>query len=122
MKRLLFATLAVAMAVYLLFSAFVQDFEINRYEDRQAVQQHKAIERGWVPALLPPSAYEIAETHDLDSNKVFGTFRYKEADEASLLAKLTDLHDQNGTMAWKGFLFRIDREHHQVKYRNRPSN
>ena len=121
MKKLLIASVAVAAAVYLLFTAFIQDFEINHYSDLQAVKEQQAIEKGWVPALLPPSAYEIAETHDLDSNEVYGTFRYKEPDEAALLSTLTDLHDQNGTMAWEGYLFRIDREKNRVSYRNRPA-
>jgi len=119
MKKLLIATIAVAAAVYLLFSVFVQDFNINHYQDIETVHDQQAIQKGWIPALLPPSAYEIAETHDPENREIFGAFKYKEADEAALLSKLTDLHDQNGTMAWESFLFRIDREKNLVKYRNR---
>jgi len=118
MKKFLIATIAVAAGIYLLFSIFIQDFKINHYQDLEAVHDQQAIQKGWIPALLPPSAYEIAETHDPENREIFGAFKYKEADEAALLSKLTDLHDQNSTMSWEGFLFRIDQEKNLVKYRN----
>ncbi len=119
MKKFLLPAIAIAISIYLLFSIFVEDVAINRYEDYQTVQDQQAIEKGWVPAILPFSAYEIAETHDPDSPDIFGMFKYKEADETTLLSKLTDLHEQNGTMAWEGFLFHIDKEKNLVKYRNK---
>jgi len=119
MKKFLLPAIAIAISIYLLFSIFVEDVAINRYEDYQTVQDQQAIEKGWVPAILPSSAYEIAETHDPDSPDIFGMFKYKEADETTLLSKLTDLHEQNGTMAWEGFLFHIDKEKNLVKYRNK---
>ena len=113
--------IVLAVSLYLLLSAFVQDVTINRYEDLQTVQEQQAIEKGWVPALLPPSAYDIAETHDLDTNEIFGMFRYQEKDEAALLSKLVDLPELNATMGWGNFLFHVDREKNLVKYRNKPS-
>ena len=119
MKKFLLPAIAIAITIYLLFSIFIPDVTINRYEDYQTVQEQKAIAKGWVPAILPPSAYEIAETHDPESPDVFGMFKYKEADEAVLFSKLTDLHEQNGTMTWEGFLFHIDKEKNLVKYKNK---
>ncbi len=103
------------------FTAFVQDFEINKYENLQVAKAQKAIELGWVPAIIPASAYEIAETHDPETHTLYGKFKYKEADEATLLSNLTELHDQNNTMSWEGFLFRIDREKNLVRYRNKTA-
>jgi hypothetical protein len=119
MKKFILPAIAVAISIYLLFSLFIKDVTINRYEDYQTVQDQHAIAKGWVPAILPPSAYDIAETHDPDSPDIFGMFKYGEADEAMLFSKLTDLHEQNGTMAWEGFLFHIDKEKNLVKYRNK---
>ena len=113
--------LAIAVTIYLLFSIFIPDVTINRYEDYQTVQEQQVIEKGWVPGILPPSAYEIAETHDPDNHDILGMFKYKEADEAELFSKLTDTHEQNGTLEWEGFLFHIDKEKNLVKYRNKVS-
>jgi len=122
MNKYILFSIVIAVTMYLLLSTFVGNATINRYEDLQTVHDQQAIAKGWIPAILPPSAYEIAETHDNDKNEIFGVFKYKEADEATLLSKLTDLHEQNGTMGWKNFLFHIDREKNLVKYRNKPSN
>jgi len=118
--KLIVAAGVVALSLYGLLSVFVQDFQINKYADMQAVHEQHAIDKGWLPALLPPSAYAIAETHDLDTNNLYGKFRYKEPDEAALMAKLTPLHDGNGTMVWQHFWFRVDREKNLVQFRNAP--
>ncbi len=120
MKKLIIAALLVALSLYLLMSAFVQDFEVNKYEDMAAVREQKVLDQGWLPALLPASAYEIAETHDRDTNNVYGKFRYKEPDEAELVAKLKPLGDGNGTLEWGAFWFRIDRKTNTVQFRNKP--
>jgi len=120
-NKLIIATLLVAASIYLLFSAFVQDFEVNKYKDAQAVRDHKAIVEGFIPGILPPSAYDIAETHGKDVPGVFGSFAYKEADEAALLSQLTPSQEGNGTMQHGEFLFRVDREKNLVKFRDKPS-
>jgi len=96
--------------------------QINKYEDIEVVKENQAIKKGWVPAILPNSAYDITETHDLDSNTLFGSFNYKEQDEAGLIEHLTVKHDMNNTLKWGDFLFRIDKKLNQVKYRNKPSS
>jgi len=119
MKKLIIASLLIAASLYLLMSAFIQDFEINKYEDLSSVKAEGAIERGWVPGVLPASSYEIAETHDLDTNVCYGAFRYKEPDEAAFLGKLKPMNDGNGTLAWGDFLFRVDAKENKVKFRNK---
>jgi hypothetical protein len=116
-----FGTIAlIGIGLYLLLSLFIDDFQINKYEDIQAVKEQQAIQKGWIPAILPSSAFEIAETHDKVKNEIYGMFKYKEADEAALLAKLTPSQEQNATMQWEGFLFHVDTEKNLVKYRNKP--
>jgi hypothetical protein len=38
------------------------------------------IDAGWIPSYLPRSAFEIDETHNIDSNIVKINFRYKPGD------------------------------------------
>jgi hypothetical protein len=41
------------------------------------------IERGWVPDYLPRSATEIEESHDIDTNRGWASFKYKIGDTAA---------------------------------------
>jgi hypothetical protein len=40
----------------------------ERYETVRAAEQAGAIRRGWIPYWIPPSAKDIAEIHNLDTN------------------------------------------------------
>ena len=117
--KLLIAAVVIAGLVYLLFSIFFADVQINKYTDIAAVKDQQAIQKGWIPAILPASAYEIAETHDLDKNELFGSFKYKEADEVLFLKQLQSIGDEKNTLYWEDFLFRVDKEKNLVKFRNR---
>ena len=119
MKKMIIAILLFFGVVFLLMQYHFKDMQINKYPNKETVLEDKAIEKGWVPALLPDSAYDIEETHDLDTNQLFGRFDYKEADEKTLLSHLTPVPDSNGTYAWEAFLFKVDTEHNRVKYRNK---
>ncbi len=46
------------------------------------------ISRGWVPAVLPESATDIRESHNLDTNIGHGTFEFGIADMHSFQAAL----------------------------------
>ncbi len=118
MKKLIFAALLVALSLYLLLSAFVKDITVNQYKDVAAVKDQQAIQKGWVPGIIPPSAYAIKETHGKDAGGIFGVFHYKEPDEADLVAHLTPLRDSNEMRKWGAFLFRIDTEKNRVNYRD----
>ena len=120
MKKIIVAMLLFILAVYYLLTSYLSDVQVNKYSDRETVKKNQAIERGWVPAILPESAYDISETHDLDTNELFGSFQYKEKDEESLLKNMTASPDENTTLEWGDFLFKIDREKNRVKFRNRP--
>ena len=103
-----------------MLKSYFSDMIINQYPDIQTVKEAHAIEKGWIPALLPASAYNIKETHDNDSNQLFGSFYYKKEDEASILNALKPLTEQNDTYRWGAFYFKIDTTKQYVKFRNRP--
>ena len=98
---------------------YFSDTIINKYPDVAAVKKENAIEKGWVPALLPDSAYDIEKTHDMDTNQLFGRFFYKEQDEAAIVQKLAPFPDMNATYQWGDYLFRINKEKNEVRYRNK---
>jgi len=119
-KKIFIILILFFAAVYFLLTHYFSDLQINKYPDLQTVQKEKAIAHGWVPALLPDSAYDIMETHNIDDNTLFGSFRYKEKDERELMQKLRLLPESNETYVWGDFLFKVIHEKHRVKYRNRP--
>jgi hypothetical protein len=121
MKKIIGAILLFFILLYFALSSYFSDIVVNKYSDRETVKENQAMEKGWVPAILPESAFEIKETHDLDTNALFGSFRYNEKDEEGLLKNLSPAPDMNDTMQWGDFLFKIDREKNQVKYRNKPN-
>jgi hypothetical protein len=48
----------------------------------------ESIERGWLPELLPATARNIAERHDMDSNRVCSTFDLSPAESMDFQAAL----------------------------------
>ncbi len=119
MKKIIIAILLFFTAVFFMLQYYFTDVLINKYPDKESVIKDKAIEKGWVPAILPKLAYNIEETHDLDHNQLFGRFNYKEPDEEKFIAQLTLIPESNSTYEWKTFLFKIDMTNNQVKYRNK---
>ena len=116
MKRILLIILIIAIGIYFLFKHYFGDIQINKYDSLASVQEHLAIKEGWIPKVLPSSAYNIVETHDLDTNKNFGKFNYKEEDEVDFISQLT----LTGEMCSSDkFLFKINKEKNEVKFRNK---
>ncbi len=118
-KKILVAILLFFVGVYFVLTSYFGDVQINKYADRDTVIQEKAIEKGWVPDILPKSAYDISETHDTDTHEIFGSFYYRDTDEAKLLSQLRLLPDANETYMWKDFLFKVDKAKKHIKYRNK---
>ncbi len=119
---MLLALLLFGILVFLMLSYYFTDIQINKYENMQQVKEDNAMQKGWVPANLPESAYNISETHDIDNNQLFGSFYYKEDDEEQILKGLVLHKDMNDTYVWEGFLFKINRKINKVKYRNDPDS
>ena len=116
MKKILIIVALVFIAVYLLLRSYFPNAEINRYDSFETVQKQKVMEKGWLPRILPLSAYDIVETHDIDTNNIFGKFSYREKDEEDLLTKVKE---SNGIYESEHFLFKIDREKNVVDFRNK---
>jgi hypothetical protein len=121
-KYILLLIVSFFVLGYVVFTQRYSDVQINKYEDIEVVKENKAIQKGWVPAILPDSAYNITETHDLDINTLLGSFNYKEQDEAGFMKHLTVKDDMDDTLEWGDFLFKVDKKLNQVKYRNKPSS
>ena len=121
-KKILLFILSFVALIYVVFIQRYSNVQINKYEDIEVVKKNKAIQEGWVPAILPYSAYEITETHDPDANTLFGSFQYKEKDEAGFMDHLTVQEELNNTFKWGNFLFKVDKESNHVQYRNIPSS
>lgn len=103
----------IALAVYFLLSSYFPNVQIDKYDSIEAVKDTQAMENGWIPKILPPSAYDIIERHDGD---VFGKFSYREEDEVSFLEKL---RESNETYVGENFLFKVDKEKNLVHFRNK---
>ena len=116
MKKILLIILLVFLAIYLVLTSYFPNTEINKYDSLETVQTKKVIEKGWIPKILPASAYDIVETHDIDTNVVFGKFSYKEKDEKEFLSKLKE---SNEMYEGEKFLFKIDTEKNRVDFRNK---
>ena len=118
MKKILLIIVVFFVGVYFLLTKFFPNVEINRYDSLETVKTQGAIESGWIPKNLPASAYDIAETHEIDNTTVVGKFSYREEDEKSFLA---GLKESNGVYEAEGFLFKVDSTNNLVNFRNVPN-
>jgi hypothetical protein len=116
MKKILIIVALVFIAVYVLLRSYFPDVEINRYDSFETVQTQKVMEKGWISKILPLSAYDIVETHDIDTNSVFGKFKYREKDEEEFLSNLKESKDIYES---EKFIFKINREKNRVDFRNK---
>lgn len=69
-------------------SVFFSDIIVGRYDTYAQAKQEGVLERGWLPKLLPASAYNIFEKHNIDTNEIEGYFHYTEIDEPTLLEQI----------------------------------
>jgi len=124
MKKMLIASVIFFTLFYFLLnfilSQFFPDMQISKYSNLQEVKTDTAIQRGYIPAILPASASKIVESHDLDTNTIFGSFNYEEKDEETFMQNLTDLHNADDMLEWGNFLFKVDKKLNLVKFRNKP--
>lgn len=119
MKKFLIILFVLILIVSVVLLSYPSDKQSNSYKDLLTAKADSAIERGWIPAIVPESAYNIEETHNLDSNVFYGSFYYKEKDEATLLKHLTLIDENDKTYKWKDTLFHVDTKLDKVWYRNK---
>lgn len=58
------------------------------YSNITEVRRTSAIDKGWIPPILPESSSEIRERHLIDSNRVWLKFKFDKADIESLIDQL----------------------------------
>jgi hypothetical protein len=63
------------------------DVVTESYATLEEATKARAIERGWIPADLPPGTTDLREAHDLDSNRQWGLFMFPQG-EADALRRL----------------------------------
>lgn len=63
-----------ALMVIVLLAVGCSETPKSRYSSIADAERDGAVTRGWLPAVLAPDATYIEETHDLDSNRGYGTF------------------------------------------------
>jgi hypothetical protein len=107
--------------IYFTLRQYFGDVQINKYDSKSVAKQEQAIEHGWVPDIIPDSAFEITETHDIDTNEIFGNFKYKQEDEEKFMKAITLLPNSNDTYTEGQFLFKINTEKNFVQFRNKPT-
>lgn len=77
--------IAVGLSVALLTAACERmETAESVYPDARAAISAGAIQRGWIPAFLPPSAKEISEKHNLDTNEVWLRFSMEPGERSSI--------------------------------------
>lgn len=61
------------------------------YSNIDEAIKHGAIEKGWIPNILPRSSSEIYERHDLDTNTVWLRFRFDKIDKYELTSQIEEV-------------------------------
>jgi hypothetical protein len=79
---------AVVIPLLFVLSSCGEDIE-SRYSNATAAAD--GVKNGWIPRFLPPSATNIEESHNLDTNAAGGTFCFRGDDVGPLKRQLTPL-------------------------------
>lgn len=108
------------IAVLIIFGAifFFSSLESNTktYKNLQEAKNDSLFKRGWLPDILPPSAYNINISTNLDTNESKGCFFIKENEFDLFLSKLKLIYDNN--YKFNSFTFIINKSTGEVKYTN----
>lgn len=91
----------IILAAFALFGAFAIGIAaLNYFENPNStfrtyeeLQASGLIERGWISPYLPRSATDIKESHDLDTNRGWASFKYTPGDVAVIRKSCQLLHE-----------------------------
>jgi len=108
--KIIFSILSVILIFLLVIN---MDIDRNTYNTMEEVLEDKAINRGWIPTIIPASSYDIREVHNIDTNHIDGSFYYHEKDEMTFLEQFNE-HN----LTWNGFIFTIDRDNNFVRFKS----
>ena len=74
------------LASVCLFACGDIDVVTNAYAS--AAEARPAVEKGWIPAILPPGAHDIREAHDNAGRRRWGLFSFRQEDVNALRQQL----------------------------------
>jgi len=82
--------LAFAAAAVLLLAVNCSNTNVitGSYATMAEARQAGALERGWIPPLVPPGASDIREAHDPNTERRWGLFSFSASDRPTLEAVL----------------------------------
>jgi hypothetical protein len=75
------------------------DLEVVTNTYATADEARAAVERGWIPAILPTGAHDIREAHDNAGPRRWGLFSFRDEDAGFLRSRLGDEVDLSGIRA-----------------------
>lgn len=61
----------------------------SHFETYQKLKESELIGKGWVPSIIPKSAYDIHERHKVDVASVYVSFRFQPDDTTEVEANCT---------------------------------
>jgi hypothetical protein len=79
------AIVALGLLATQIIAGGCSDRRESSFASMKEARASGAVARGWVPGDLPESAADLRELHDLDTNEVWGTFRFQTSELASSL-------------------------------------
>jgi hypothetical protein len=83
--------LRLTVAVAALVAVSCGETRVSHYATMAEARRAGAIERGWVPPFLPETTTSIRESHNIDTNETWGTFRFSDADSTALKRALVEI-------------------------------
>ena len=90
---------AAILPCLLTFSSACGDLEVVTNTYATAEEARPAVDRGWIPSILPPGAHDIREAHDNAGGRRWGLFSFRQNDDAALRARLGDELSLSGIRA-----------------------
>ncbi len=91
----------MTIAVLLLFMAGCSEQMDETYSTYADAQRAGAVERGWIPAFVPSSARDIADSHDLDTNRQTLQFTISPSEVGEMVAALRSVSAKDQRAATK---------------------
>lgn len=98
------ALLIAALVVLLGAVWFVEYSETSEshFQTYRELKESDLISKGWVPAFIPKSAYDIHERHRVDESDVNVVFRYQPGDTGEIEASCIALNGEgSGTKSYR---------------------
>ncbi len=122
MKKFLLVLFFFVLVLFVMLFVFFDDTQTNHYATLGDAKADGAIERGWVPSIIPASAYDITEKHNLDANAFRGSFSYHKEDMPHFMEALKIIDANRSIYQWEDTLFYIDTKEQKVWYRNKAQS